>query len=313
MNKPLITTKEATTELAAVLIAVTDAEAKVLTVEQGNALPNGPLDPIHKSLQAGVRQWVETQTQQSLGYVEQLYTLVDTNRKTSSGHYLIYISYLGLVREEANHHGSQATWLNWYQYFPWEDHRNGRPSFIETELLPIFKHWINAGNTVSEQKSREQRVNLCWGLAPFTWNEEYVLQRYELMYEVGVLPESASHKTVIDAEHCGHPMIHDHRRVLASAMARLRAKIKYRPVIFELMAPTFTLFQLQQNIEALAGITLHKQNFRRFILQQDLIEETGEMDQASPGRPARLYQFRDDVLLERSLSGSKLPISRSFN
>ncbi|MGL4675001.1 MAG: hypothetical protein ACRCXK_09090, partial [Wohlfahrtiimonas sp.] len=92
MDKPFIT-KEATTELAAVLIAVTDSEAKVLTVEHGTSLPNGPLNPIHRSLQAGVRQWVETQTQQSLGYVEQLYTLVDTNRKTASGHYLIYISY----------------------------------------------------------------------------------------------------------------------------------------------------------------------------------------------------------------------------
>lgn len=313
MDKPFNTIKEATTELAAVLIAVTDSEAKVLTVEQGTSLPNGPLDPIHRSLQAGVRQWVETQTQQSLGYVEQLYTLVDTNRKTSSGHYLIYISYLGLVREETNHLESQATWLNWYQYFPWEDHRNGRPSFIDTELLPIFKHWINAGKTVAEQKSREQRVNLCWGLAPFSWNEEYVLQRYELMYEVGILPENMAQNVILSKEYCGQSMVHDHRRVLASAMARLRAKIKYRPVIFELMAPTFTLFQLQQSIEALGGITLHKQNFRRFIIQQDLIEETGEMDPTGPGRPARLYQFRDDVLLERSLSGSKLPISRSFN
>ena len=133
------------------------------------------------------------------------------------------------------------------------------------------------------------------------------------MYEVGILPENMAHNVILPKEYAGQSMIHDHRRVLASAMARLRAKIKYRTVIFELMAPTFTLFQLQQSIEALGGITLHKQNFRRFIIQQDLIEETGEMDPTGPGRPARLYQFRDDVLLERSLSGSKLPISRSFN
>ncbi len=310
MKKSFPNTKEATTELAAVLIAVTDSEAKVLTVEQGSALPNGPLDPIHSSLQAGVRQWVETQTHQPLGYVEQLYTLVDTNRKTSSGHYLIYISYLGLVREETDHLESEASWINWYDYFPWEDHRNGRPKFIETEFLPIFKHWISSGNTIAEQKSREQRVNLCWGLPPFTWNEEYVLQRYELMYEIGILPEALSTKLAISQEYCGHKMAHDHRRVLASAMARLRAKIKYRPVIFELMPPAFTLLQLQQSIESLGGITLHKQNFRRFIMQQELIEETGEIDPTGPGRPARLYQFRDDILLERSLSGSKLPISR---
>lgn len=305
---------EGTTELVAVLIAATNSEAKVLTVDHGVSLPNGPLTPIHRSLQAGVRQWVETQTHQPLGYVEQLYTFVDTNRKTSSGHYLIYVSYLGLVREETKPLESEALWQNWYTYFPWEDHRNGYPTFIQETLYPIFRHWINAGNTISEQKSREQRVKLCWGISPFSWNEEYVLQRYELMYEVGILPETQSHLSMpLNAEKeslYGKPMAHDHRRVLASAMARLRAKIKYRPVIFELMPPAFTLLQLQQNIEALAGITLHKQNFRRFITQQDLIEETGKIDQSGPGRPAKLYQFREDILLERSLSGSKLPISR---
>lgn len=314
MEKPLHNSiEEGTTELAAVLIAVTQSEAKVLTVEHGNSLPNGPLTPIHRSLQAGVRQWVETQTHQPLGYVEQLYTFVDTNRQTSSGHYLIYISYLGLVREESKPLES-AYWHNWYTYFPWEDHRQGYPQWIETQLYPIFKHWINAGNTIAEQRSREQRVKLCWGMPPFSWNEEYVLQRYELMYEVGILPEAQSlTKTDLerkDPAFYGQSMAYDHRRVLASAMARLRAKIKYRPVIFELMPPSFTLLQLQQNIEALAGITLHKQNFRRFMMQQELLEETGEMDQSGPGRPARLYQFREDVLLERSLSGSKLPISR---
>ena len=71
---------------------------------------------------------------------------------------------------------------------------------------------------------------------------------------------------------------HDRRPppdILATAIARLRAKIKYRPVVFELMAPTFTLFQLQRSVEALAGRRLHKQNFRRLIEQQALVEETG--------------------------------------
>ena len=45
-------------------------------------------------------------------------------------------------------------------------------------------------------------------------------------------------------------MRHDHRRVLATALSRLRAKIKYRPVIFELMPPEFTLLQLQNSVEA---------------------------------------------------------------
>ena len=71
-------------------------------------------------------------------------------------------------------------------------------------------------------------------------------------------------------------MIGDHRRILATGIARLRAKIKYNPVVFELMPPVFTLLQLQRCVEAIAGLNVHKPNFRRQIEQQQLVEETGE-------------------------------------
>jgi hypothetical protein len=106
-------------------------------------------------------------------------------------------------------------------------------------------------------------------------------------------------------------MSHDHRRILATGIARLRAKIKYRPIVFELMPPAFTLLQLQRAVEALAGRRLHKQNFRRLIEQQGLVEETGEMLSATGGRPAKLVRFRGEVVLERAVIGSKLPLSRS--
>ena len=105
-------------------------------------------------------------------------------------------------------------------------------------------------------------------------------------------------------------MAHDQRRILATGIARLRAKIKYRPVVFELMPPCFTLLQLQRAVEALAGRRLHKQNFRRLIEQQDLVEETGEMATETGGRPAKLFRFRRDVVAERAVAGSKLPLAR---
>ena len=108
----------------------------------------------------------------------------------------------------------------------------------------------------------------------------------------------------------GMPMRHDHRRILATGIARLRAKIKYRPVVFELMPPHFTLLQLQRAVEALAGQNLHKQNFRRLIDQQGLVEETGAISAETGGRPAKLFRFRQSVLLERAVGGSKLPLSR---
>jgi hypothetical protein len=106
-------------------------------------------------------------------------------------------------------------------------------------------------------------------------------------------------------------MTHDHRRILATGIARLRAKIKYRPVVFELLPAAFTLLQLQRSVEALAGRCLHKQNFRRLIESQGLVEETGAIEVGTGGRPAKLVRFRREILAERAVSGTKLPLSRT--
>jgi hypothetical protein len=106
-------------------------------------------------------------------------------------------------------------------------------------------------------------------------------------------------------------MVFDHRRILATGIARLRSKIKYRPVVFELMPPSFTLLQLQRTVEALAGRRVHKQNFRRLIEQQELVEETGTIAAGTGGRPAKLFRFRRDVLDERAVAGTKLPLTRA--
>ena len=66
----------------------------------------------------------------------------------------------------------------------------------------------------------------------------------------------------------------------------------------------------QQTVDALAGRSLHKQNFRRLIEQQALVEETGQMTAASAGRPAKLFRFSRNVLLERAIAGNKLPLAR---
>ena len=76
-----------------------------------------------------------------------------------------------------------------------------------------------------------------------------------------------------------------------------------------MMPETFTLLQLQRCIEALAGRLLYKQNFRRLIEAQELVEETGDMSQDTGGRPAKLFRFRRAVFAERDIAGSKLPIA----
>jgi hypothetical protein len=123
------------------------------------------------------------------------------------------------------------------------------------------------------------------------------------------VPE-ANRRGPVDDPLPGALMRHDHRRILATGIARLRAKIKYRPVVFELMPESFTLLSLQRTVEALAGRRLHKQNFRRLIDQQGLVEDTGEISTQTGGRPAKLVRFRREVLLERAVVGTKLPLSR---
>src|SRR5436190_958500 len=101
----------------------------------------------------------------------------------------------------------------------------------------------------------------------------------------------------------GEPMRFDHRRILATAIARLRAKLKYRPVVFELMPREFTLTELQRTVEAISGRRLHKQNFRRLVETAALVEPTGETSTATGGRPAARFRFRREVLAERPAAG----------
>jgi hypothetical protein len=298
-------------DLIAVLVAVTAGEPLVLTVEGGRALPSGAFESGHRSLQSGLRAWVERQTHHPLGYMEQLYTFADRDR-TEAGARVISISYLGLTREGPETPPGQARWLGWYRHFPWEDHREGRPAVLDAELAPLLAAWAQDAPGLPERRARRQRVALNFGGADQPWNEDLVLQRYELLYEAGLVAEAhrqAPAPCTLPAS--GVPMLHDHRRILATAIARLRAKIKYRPVVFELMPPTFTLLQLQQCVEALAGQRMHKQNFRRQIEQQQLVEETGQIATETGGRPAKLFRFRRAVQQERAFAGTKLPLSRT--
>jgi hypothetical protein len=86
-------------------------------------------------------------------------------------------------------------------------------------------------------------------------------------------------------------MASDHRRILATALSRLRGKVKYRPVVFELMPETFTLSHLQHVLEGIVGYRIHKQNFRRSLDRTGFVEGTGEMESATGGRPAELHRF----------------------
>ncbi|AQS89559.1 NUDIX hydrolase [Neoasaia chiangmaiensis] len=291
-------------ELVAVLIAVQDNAPMVLTLEGGRALPSGPLEMAHRSLQTGMRLWVEQQTGHRLGHVEQLYTFADAPDDQETR--LIRISYMALTRMDADSSG----WRGWYAFFPWEDQSSEEGEQRRMDIGACLRPWNDAAPTPLRE-GRLLRMAQAFGLDGHAWDDELVLQRYELLWEAGLVPESPRYvASEGGAGIGGMAMMRDHRRILATAMARLRAKIRYRPVIFELMPERFTLLQLQQTVEAVAGRVLHKQNFRRLIQQQALVEETPDMAMDLPGRPARLFRFRREVIGARQAAGSKLPIIR---
>ncbi len=291
--------------LIAVLVAVNDEQPRILTISGGRGLPSGPFQLAHRSLQSSLRGWVEQQTHHPIGYVEQLYTFADRDRGGDDDQRMVSISYLGLTREQAGAGDASSVWRDWYAFFPWEDRRAAQRSH-HSEIEAALRAWADAPTSLSQARARGHRCSIAFGFDPHGWNEELVLQRYELLFEAALLPEVGSQDGGLPL---GVRMTGDHRRILATGIARLRAKIKYRPVVFELMPPTFTLLQLQRTVEALAGRLLHKQNFRRLIEQQQLVEDTGAMATDTGGRPARLVRFRRDILDERAIAGTKLPLA----
>jgi hypothetical protein len=311
--------------LTAAIVTVEGDEPAILVAHDGGSgeragLPFGPFDPLtHRTLEIGLRAWVEAQTGLAVGYVEQLYTFGDRGRHARPGDvgpHMVSIGYLALTRRpEATGalRVAAAGFEPWYRFFPWEDWRDRRPAILDDEMVPPLTEWAARSNTPEPDRAlgRRERLRQCFDARSRFWDEEKVLDRYELLYEAGLIEEARrdgraaalARKTI---PVLGEPMRFDHRRILATAIARLRAKLKYRPVVFELMPREFTLTELQHTVEAISGRHLHKQNFRRLVESTALVEPTGETTTATGGRPAALFRFRPEVVQERPAPGLRV-------
>ena len=305
-------------DLNAVVLAVTDDQPRLLTVApQGQpgvsdklrALPFGPFDPQRdRTLERCIHETVARQTGGSLGYVEQLYTFADKERdpreQAGLGR-ILSIAYLALVQESVLETADDASWENCYEYFPWEDWRSGQPPLID-EIEQSLREWLESVPAPALPVQRE-RIEICFGLGDVGWDAYKVLERYELLYEARLIAEYWADRgqppEASISGSLGRPMAFDHRRILATGLGRIRGKLRYRPVAFELLPEAFTLLHLQQVVEALSGLQLHKQNFRRFVERSGLVEGTGEREARTGGRPAELFRFRRAVLRERRAPG----------
>lgn len=321
--------------LNAVIVAVTRESPRILAIgatsdrsvetdatrvtAQCDVLPYGPLDPsTDRTLDLSIRRWVAQRTGLELGYVEQLYTFGDrdrTSRLDRSLPQIISVAYFALVREEQPSESFHAKWRDWYTFLPWEDRRSGIAPMVGERIVPALDAWARRAGDRQTKAERLERSGIAFGLRGSSWDPDRVLERYELLYETGLVTESMRDRSFdddgeSDSQGFGRPMDMDHRRILATGLGRIRGKLRYRPVVFELLPRTFTLTRLQSVVEALAGIRLHKQNFRRLVEGGGLVEGTGRLDNRTGGRPAELFRFRREVLRERRAPGVGLPATR---
>lgn len=279
---------------------VTQADPR--TADRSWQLPTGRFSPLEQpSLEAALRDVVQDAAGRELGYLEQLLTdygpVEDSRGETARQ---LSVSYLALTRADATPLASAIRWLDCYELLPWEDFRDGKPSALANRILPGLEAWCHGSATsdgdkptgIETEMSRRERVSVSFGLAGRSWDDQRVVDRFDLIMEAGLLPDSAA-STLPPA----------HLRLIAAGLGRLRAKIRYRPVVFELLPPEFTLFELQRAVEAVLGPTLHKQNFRRLVEGTGLVEPTGDVRNSTGGRPAKTFRFRREVLLERPAPG----------
>lgn len=315
--------------LAAVITAVADDDPLIVVVRSGFEIPDDrrreDCPPLHRdslpgaafspdrfrTLQDAVRDVAEGLCGLNLRYVEQLYTFGDRFRDPHEIYgsvRSVAVAYLALVRETPLSGDTSAEWRRLYDYFPWEDWRERRPEVIDRAILPALGVWGAETDDFHVAARRRERVSLAFGTDGAEWDAERVLERYELLYEAGLAEEALRDRALELNLPCsgpadpalGKPMARDGRRVLASAIERLRGKLKYRPIVFELMPPAFTLNALQRTVEALNGQLLHKQNFRRLVINDGLVEPTGKVEVRTGGRPAELHRFRRAAIHERT-------------
>ena len=187
-------------------------------------LPSGPFEFAHRSLQSGLRAWVEKQTGHPLGYVEQLYTFADRGRTGDAEARCIASpsAISALPARIRSREGSEAHWSGWYDYFPWEDHRDGRAGADRENADAALAQLGEIGHLPprcsANAGSARPSPSVCDGR---DWNEELVLQRYELLYEAALIPEAVRDKGGAAAALVpGRAMTADHRRILATGIAQ---------------------------------------------------------------------------------------------
>ena len=182
---------------------------------------------------------------------------------------------------------------------------------IERELAPFAGRWALPGGFVRQDESPEVAARR--ELAEETGIERVFLEQLYTFGEPGRDPRghvvSVAHYALVklvdhriraatDARQAAWfsvwdlpQLAFDHQAILDKALQRLRGKLRYQPIGFELLPTKFTLSELQRVYEKILERTLDKRNFRKRLLATELLVELDEVQQDVAHRAARLYRF----------------------
>jgi len=184
---------------------------------------------------------------------------------------------------------------------------------VQRELDPYRGKWALPGGFVHEDESLDEAARR--ELREETGIEKTYLEQLYTFGDVGrdprgrvitvayyALVKLADHrvKAATDASSAAWfpvadvpRLAFDHETILDTALARLKAKVRYQPIGFELLPVKFALSELQHLYEVILETPLDKRNFRKKILGAELLVELDEIQQDVAHRAARLYKFDD--------------------
>lgn len=310
-------------DLVATVLSVSRGEPHILVLQTtkggkpGWRLPTVPykansLDCLDTSLRDGLAEMSGVR----VGFVEQISTeLVSSNRnydgEMPQSAPRLSISYVAIANmKTAGSMRGRHVWMPLYALLPWEDWRSGKPSIIRSTIESRLEAWAGASPDLSEARRNDVRIG--FGTCQGGWDEEKTSERLDLLLAADCVGDllrehhqgrrNAKEDEGLRAVDCDER----HLRHVARALCRLRGQIKSKPIVFEMVADRFTLYELQQTVEAILGPPLHKQNFRRLVEHMGLVEPTGEIKSHTGGRPAQLFRFRPSVVLEHVHPGMRV-------
>jgi hypothetical protein len=295
--------------IRAVLVAADDSGLFVLTLAGRQkahgrrfSLPYAAFDPARgQSVEDRLRDWASVHT------TAQITQIIQVETRVSGGD--MCVDLLALVSDRSSFMPRGASWTPIYELFPWEDWRKAEPDSLAHTLRPALMAWA-----AQQGATRNAAFQALFPKHPAQWQVEHCGARFDMLYNAALLPESLRDRTgaavSVRQRHAGiygQIMHGNDRGALANALSLLRSRVSHTPIMPHLMSGPFTLGAMQQTLEAMTGVKLHTQNFRRDLVRLGKIENTHKRGRSGASRPAGLWVWNKSASTPYPSWGMPLP------